>query len=162
MKIVLVDQSNFQDALTVYTVSWRESHRNICSPEFLQNRDYAGYLREKLGRLYLISAGGPVGVFCLDGENFGDLYIHPDHQGRGYGTAGVRFAITKSPRLRLTVLSTNAPAIQLYEKCGFRFTGKDIPLRDGLWEREMILEKLHPGISGGLLHQSEDWFAMTY
>ena len=28
-------------------------------------------------------------------------------------------------------------AIRFYEKNGFRFTGRDVLLRDGLWEREM-------------------------
>ena len=138
MLISLVNESNYQDALEVYTASWQASHTDICSPEFLENRDYAGYLRKKLGNLYLISDNGPAGVFCLDGENFGDLYIHPNHQSRGYGTACVRYAIGQSQRLRLTVLSTNTAAINLYKKMGFRFTDNDIPLRNGLWEREMI------------------------
>ena len=138
MLISLVTESNFQAALVVYTASWRASHVGICSPEFLENRDYAGYLRKKLGFLYLISDGEPAGVFCLDEENFGDLYIHPNYQGRGYGTACIRFAMGQSYRLRLTVLSTNASAIALYEKMDFRFTGNDIPLKNGLWEREMI------------------------
>lgn len=138
MKIVLVENGNFQDALEVYTASWRESHREICSPEFLQNRDCAGYLANKLGCLYLICDGMPVGVFRLDTENFGDLYIHPAHRGRGYGAACVQYAMQRSPCLRLTVLSSNAAAIHLYEKSGFRFTGNDICLREGLWEREML------------------------
>lgn len=137
MEIVLVDKENFALALEVYSVSWQESHKDICTLEFLKNRDYAGYLRKKLGHLYLISGEGSVGVFCLDGELFGDLYIHPDYQGKGYGTACIRFAMEKSPRLRLTVLSGNVSAIGLYQKMGFRFTGKAIPLRNGLWEREM-------------------------
>ena len=136
--ISLVTESDLQAVLEVYTASWRASHADICSPEFLENRDYAGYLRKKLGHLYLVSDGEPAGVFCLDGENFGDLYIHPNYQGRGYGTACVRFAIGQSSRLRLTVLSTNAAAIALYEKMDFRFTGNDFPLMNGLWEREMI------------------------
>ncbi len=145
MKIVLVETSNFDNALKVYTASWRETHSGICSPEFLENRDYAGYLTKKLGSLYLVSDGEPVGVFCLDRENFGDLYIHPNYQGRGYGLFCVRYAKSQTPRLRLTVLSSNAPAIHLYEKSGFRFTGNGIPLREGLWEREMIYTEKHHG-----------------
>lgn len=137
MKISLVDSLLFDGAVEVYTASWRQSHRDICSPEFLEKRDFAGYLTKKLGHLYLITDGDPVGIFCLDGENFGDLYIHPEYQGRGYGTACVRCAMEYSSRLRLTVLSTNVAAIDLYEKMGFRFTGNDILLRNGLWEREM-------------------------
>ena len=91
-----------------------------------------------MGYLYLISADAPVGVFCLNGEEFGDLYIHPKYQGRGFGSGCIRYAVNQSSHLRLTVLSTNLAAIHLYEKNGFRFTGKDIQLRDGLWEREMV------------------------
>ena len=137
MEIKLVDEQSFWDALEVYTTSWRESHRDICTPDFLNKRDYAGYLRKKLGKLWMISDGIPVGVFSLDGENFGDLYIHTSRQGVGYGTACVRFALDQSPSLRLTVRSDNRTAIALYEKMGFRFTGNDIPLKNSLMEREM-------------------------
>ena len=75
MEIKPVDEQRFCDALEVYRASWIESHRRICTPNFLENRDYAGYLRQKMGTLWLISDTVPVGVFSLDGENFGDLYI---------------------------------------------------------------------------------------
>ena len=138
MEIKPVDEQRFCDALEVYRASWIESHRRICTPDFLENRDYAGYLRQKMGTLWLISDTIPVGVFSLSGDCFGDLYILPVCQGRGYGTACIRFAMERMPRLRLTVLSDNRAAIGLYEKMNFRFTGNDAFLRDGLWEREMV------------------------
>lgn len=142
MEIKLVDEEIFPSALEVYTASWRESHRDVCTPEFLENRDYSGYLRKKLGKLWMISDETPVGVFSLDGEQFGDLYIHPTHQGRGYGKAAIHFAKQRTAVLRLTVLSGNAAAIALYEKMSFCFTGNDTHLRDGLWEREMVYMEL--------------------
>ena len=33
--IVTVDQSNLSEAATIHSVSWQESHRLICSPEFV-------------------------------------------------------------------------------------------------------------------------------
>ena len=140
MEIIRVSDLDFAMALEVYKKSWQESHREICSPEFLQRRDYAGYLQNKLGSLYLVFEGDPVGVLCLDGENFGDLYIHPSHQSKGYGTACVKYVMKQKNNLRLTVLSTNTEAIRLYQKIGFRFTGNDIPLREDLYEREMTSE----------------------
>lgn len=137
LQITSVDQSNYHSALEVYTVSWRQSHEKLCTPAFLKNRDYAGYLRKRLDGLYLIIDQVPVGVFYLLGEDFGDLYIHPQHQGSGYGTAAIQFAKEQSKLLRLTVLSTNTVAIRLYEKMGFSFTGRDTSLRNGLTEREM-------------------------
>ena len=49
MEIKPVDEPRFCDALNVYRASWIESHRRICTPDFLENRDYAGYLRQKMG-----------------------------------------------------------------------------------------------------------------
>ena len=141
MRIEKVNESSFADALKVYSISWKESHRTICSAEFLENRDYAGYLRKKTGELYLATTEETVGVFCLRGDDFSDLYIHPVHQGKGYGTACLRYAMEHSSILRLTVLSNNEPAIGLYLKMGFRFTGRDIARRAGLTEREMIYRK---------------------
>ena len=137
MEIVLVDYQNFDAAVAIYTDSWRESHKEICTKEFLENRDYKGYLQKKLGKLFLIIDDIPVGVFSMNEDVLGDLYIHPAYQGKGYGTAAIRFAIGKVPQLRLTVLSGNQRAVFLYEKMGFRFTGQDVPLRNGLLEREM-------------------------
>ena len=140
MEIVRVNADNFAKAVDVYKASWQKSHRDICTPEFLENRDCAGYLQRKLGHLYMVSDGEPVGVFCLDGETFSDLYIHPDQQGKGYGTACVAYAKNLSKRLRLTVLSDNSDAIILYEKMGFCFTGNNRSLRQNLFECEMIYE----------------------
>ena len=137
MNITRVDEETFAGALEVYTASWRESHKEICSPEFLRKRDCAGYLRGRMAGLYLVSDSGPVGVFRLTEAELSDLYIHPEYQGRGCGRACVKFAQSRYSELRLTVLSNHEKAIRLYEKMGFRFTGQDIPLREGLWEREM-------------------------
>ena len=138
MKIELVREDTFQQAVAVYSASWRESHRDICTPEFLRDRDYAGYLSGKLGGLYLVSDDGPVGVFFMQDGQLGDLYIHPCHEGKGYGTACIQYAQDTSKQLRLTVLSSNYRAIRLYEKLGFRFTGADTLLRERLLEREML------------------------
>lgn len=137
MEILLVDRDTFQTALSVYTDSWRASHKNICTQQFLKDRDYEGYLRKKLGQLYLITDAVPVGVFSMEENVFGDLYIHPQHMGKGYGTAAIRFAKEKCTALRLTVLSTNTGAVRLYERMGFRFSGNEIPLKNGIRELEM-------------------------
>lgn len=138
MRIEPVTEESFPLAVAVYAESWRESHRQICSPDFLEKRDCAGYLRRRMEGLYLISDEIPLGVFRVKDGVFSDLYILPGQTGKGYGTACVAFARGMGESLRLTVLSSNERAIRLYEKTGFRFTGHDIPLRDGLWEREMV------------------------
>ena len=145
MEILLVDQDTFQSALSVYTESWRDSHKSICTQHFLDSRDYEGYLRSKSGHLFLLTDGAPIGVFSIEENLLGDLYIHPAYQRKGYGTQVVQYALCNYPDLRLTVLSNNIGAIRLYEKMGFRFTGHDIPLRDGLLEQEMRYMEKHNG-----------------
>lgn len=137
MKIQAVTEDNFSKALTVYTASWRESHKGICSAEFLRRRDYEGYLRKHMEGLYLLTDEIPVGVIrCGNGE-LGDLYVRPDSQGQGYGTALLRFALSRGEKWTLSVLSSNSRAIHLYEHMGFRFSGKQTFLHEGLWELEM-------------------------
>lgn len=137
MKIEKVTEENFPAALAVYTGSWRDSHKGICTEEFLQRRDCAGYLRKRKDGLFLLTEGVPVGiVYCLNGE-LGDLYVLPEKQGRGYGTALLRFALSRGGVCILTVMSSNHRAIRLYEHMGFRATGKRTLLREGLWELEM-------------------------
>ena len=91
MNITRVDEETFAGALEVYTASWRESHKEICSPEFLRKRDCAGYLRGRMAGLYLVSDSGPVGVFRLtEAGAFGS--VHPSGvsgQGLRPGLCGI-------------------------------------------------------------------------
>ncbi len=144
MRIEPVTEANFEEALRVYIRSWGESHRDTCTPEYIAERDYPGYLRYQMDGLHLIRDTEPVGVFRIKDGVLSDLYIHPDQVGKGYGTACVEFAKGKCGDLRLTVLSSNKKAIRLYEKLGFRFMGKILQLRADLWEQEMVYtEKKH-------------------
>ena len=138
MVIKRINESNYEQALGVYRASWRESHRDVCSEEFMERRDYDGYLRSRMDSLYVIADGATVGVFSLNGNTFGDLYIHPQNQGKGYGTACIRYAKAQVESLRLTVLSSNLLAIRLYEREGFQFTGNERPLKNGIRECEMM------------------------
>lgn len=135
MTIAPMTATSFPAALEVYRQSWRASHRAVCSEDFLENRDFAGYLARQAG-MFLICEGDCVGVFQLWNGTLSDLYIHPRYQKMGYGRACVEYAVAHGGH-RLTVLSTNQAAIRLYEKMGFRFTGRDISLKPGLLEREM-------------------------
>ncbi len=56
------------------------------------------------------------------------LMIGEAHQGKGYGTAAIQWAFDWArargrPRMSVEVVETNAPAIALYERMGFRATG---------------------------------------
>ena len=138
MKITPVTKRNFSQAAEVYRRSWRESHKGICTPEFVKERDCDGYLRQRLNGLYLLTDGEPAGVIRICDGALSTLYIAPEKQGQGYGRTLLNFALNLDPHLSLTVLSTNEKAAGMYLRHGFRYTGKQWMLREGLWEREMI------------------------
>lgn len=145
MKIECVTKENFSDALAVYIFSWRDSHREICTEKFLRERNYVGYLREKIGSLFLLTDETAVGIICCKDGVISDLYVLPEKQGRGYGTYLLRFAISRGSEFMLTVLSSNHRAIRLYEHIGFRPTGRRTFLREGLWELEMNYRETENG-----------------
>ena len=68
------------------------------------------------------------------------MYVHPDFRGRGAARALVRATLTQARAtpgvevVQLTVTATNAPAVRLYEACGFRSFGTEpfaVRLGDG-------------------------------
>lgn len=64
--------------------------------------------------------GTPVGILVLDGDDVDWLFVHPDAQGRGVGTALLRHAKSKRPGgLALWVFESNVSAQRFYERHGF-------------------------------------------
>jgi len=62
----------------------------------------------------------PIGVMLLQGDDLNWMFIHPDAQGRGVGTALMELAKRERPGgLALWVFEMNVPAQRFYEKHGF-------------------------------------------
>ena len=145
MTITRVTEERLPQAAAVYREAWRESHRDLCTPEFLERRDCGAYLEQQMAagkRLYLLTGEEPVGVISMGDHEIGDLYVLPRAQGRGYGTMLLRFAMEQCGSARLTVLSSNTRALAWYERNGFAQTGQRRQLRDGLWEVELEFGEL--------------------
>jgi GNAT superfamily N-acetyltransferase len=66
------------------------------------------------------NAGGVVGILVLSGEWVDQLYVDPDHWGRGIGSALLDVAKRQRPGgLRLWTFAGNAGARRFYERHGF-------------------------------------------
>ena len=66
-------------------------------------------------------AGQIEGLLCLRGELVAQLFVGPEAQGAGIGSALLALAKQRSPRgLRLFTFQRNAPARGFYERRGFR------------------------------------------
>ena len=126
-----VSEANLTQAAELHAVSWRDSHRAVCAPEFLAahtTERQRSYLQKKLesgSRIFLLTDKFPVGLVAVTGNLIEDLYVHPDCQCKGYGTALVRYAIRECAGIpTLWLLETNVRAGRLYERLGFRPTGR--------------------------------------
>ncbi len=91
--------------------------------ELIKKRRYYGvYVDNKLVAISCRYAVSP------DLSVVGDVYVHPDHRGRGYGKI-VTSAITRDivgygAKALLHVMKTNETAIKLYEKLGYKIIGE--------------------------------------
>ena len=147
-RIIPVDEVNLPEAGRIHSVSWQESHRAFCAPEFTAlhtpERQQA-YLKEKLdrgSRIFMLADDEPVGIVSVTGSLIEDLYVLPEYQRRGYGTALLHYAIRQCESIPvLWILENNPGAARLYRREGFRETGRRNRITDGLDEIEFSLEK---------------------
>ena len=143
--IQLVDNRSLEQAAEIHATAWRESHRPICSEEFIAlhtTERQIGYLEGRMENgadIYLLSVSGKgVGIVSVYDSLIGDLYVLPEEQRRGYGTTLLCFAMEKCAGVpTLWVLESNRDAIRLYERIGFHMTGARKQLSETLVEVEM-------------------------
>ena len=146
--IVPVDERNIAAAGAVHAASWRESH-SFCTPEFVAAHTaetQAEYLRREMDAgkaLFLLLDPEPVGVVSVQEDLIENLYVLPEKQGRGYGSALLEHAAARCPGApRLWLLNINEKARRFYEARGFRETGERRELKNGLAELEMTRSRL--------------------
>lgn len=142
--MVSVNEENLLAAAEVHAASWQESHRAFCSEAFVEQHTAARqkvYLAQEMQRgkrLYMLVKEIPVGIVSVKDDLIENLYVLPAEQRKGYGTELLRFAMEACEgKPRLWVLDNNVRARSLYEKHGFRMTGRRKQLSETLAELEM-------------------------
>lgn len=146
--IIPVDESNIKEAARIHSVSWQESHRSFCDPDFIEMHSIAHqeeYIRDKMKEgssfFMLIEEDVPIGVVSVTESLIEDLYILPEMQNRGYGTRLLKFAIGRcKDKPVLWILENNEGARRLYHRMGFKETGRRNFITDKLDEIEFIYD----------------------
>ena len=148
--IIPVDEKNLCQAAAIHSISWQESHRGFCTPEFVgmhTPQRQREYLRDKMARgtrLYMLVDGEPAGIVSVTDSLIEDLYVLPDRQNSGCGTRLLQFAISQcADTPTLWILENNGGAARLYRRMGFRETGRRNAVTDGLDEIEFALSGSH-------------------
>jgi ribosomal protein S18 acetylase RimI-like enzyme len=85
---------------------------------------FAGIVGDRPSVWWAARQGGRVvGYMRIEGDHLDHLYVHPEAQGRGVGSALLGKARSLSPlRITLVTFQRNARARAFYEKHGFRPT----------------------------------------
>ncbi len=144
MEFVEVSERNIADAGYIHSESWKESHREFCSAEFVEEHTpeaQADYLRKEIAvgkKVFMLLDSYPVGIVSVCVDVIENLYVLPSEQRKGYGTSLLHFAIRQCNGIpRLWILNTNEGACRLYLKNGFHITGKKKLLQRGMFEMEL-------------------------
>ena len=144
--IIPVDKSNLFQAATIHSISWKESHRAFCTPDFIEShtpdrqREYLSSKMNSGTRLYMLVEEKPLGIVSVTYSLIEDIYVLPDMQNMGYGTKLLQYAIdqcTDTPTL--WILENNIKAERLYRRMGFKKTGRKNSITGGLDEIEFAL-----------------------
>ena len=144
--IVPVNETNLLQAATIHSISWKESHRAFCAPDFIETHTpdrQREYLRNKMNngtKLYMLVEEKPIGVVSVTKGLIEDLYILPDMQNMGHGTKLLLYAVgqcTDTPTL--WILENNINAERLYRQIGFKDTGRKNAITNKLDEIEFAL-----------------------
>lgn len=97
--VMLSDRIGMMHAAIIHSESWKASHKNICSAEFLaihtpeRQRDYLESQIEKGAQLYMLLNEKPVGIVTVRGNLIENLYVLPREQNKEYGTRLLAFAM---------------------------------------------------------------------
>ena len=155
MTIIPVDKTNIHQAAAIHSISWRESHRAFCTPEFIEKHTperQREYLQNKMNggaKVFMLVDEKPVGIVSVTGSLIEDLYVLPDMRNRGCETNLLEFAINLCTDIPvLWILENNIGAGRLYRRMGFQETGRRNVITKGVDEIELRLARRIPKVTG--------------
>ena len=146
--VIPVDEDNLIAAARIHSISWQESHRAFCDEAFILEHDVdhqTEYIRGKMkdgSRFYLLCDKEPMAVVSITDGLIEDLYVLPEQQNQGYGTALLDYVISLIQKEGITptlwILENNEGAERLYRRKGFEPTGNQNAITGKLSEIEYI------------------------
>lgn len=132
----------------VYSISWIESHKDICSPAFLGEHSTSMMerkIREEIKRgrdFYIYLSPEPSGIISIFGNEISTLYVLPQMERRGIGSSLLSFAEEKiKTQPYLWCRTDNKKALSFYEKRGY-VTIEEKVVSPTLTEAKMIKPSL--------------------
>ena len=163
MIIIEADQTNLLQAAVIHSVSWQESHRAFCSPDFIElhTPDHQlEYISKKISsgsRFYMLVEDVPVGIISVTGSLIEDLYILPDKQNMGYGTTLLQFAIGRcNGTPTLWILENNDKAKNCITDWDSGKPERFMPLQTGLMRSNWHIRRNRNGYRHQTLYKRQN------
>lgn len=140
--IRLCKESDFEELIKI----WYDA--SVLAHTFVPAKFWAGQ-KEAMRNTYLPAVenwvfegeGEVQGFISLIGERVCALFVAPDRQGKGIGTALIKHAKALKGNLSLKVYRENVNALHFYEKCGFVPVSEETDVYTGFKQLLMELEK---------------------
>ena len=142
------DFGDFVEAACIHSISWQKSHRAFCDEAFILKHDtdhQAEYIRNKIAngsKFYMLCDKQSMAVVSITDGLIEDLYVMPELQRQGDGTALLDYVITLICREGITptlwILENNREAERLYRRKGVVPSGKQNAITGKLSEIEFL------------------------
>lgn len=135
------DQKDHQAALDIWFRASRKGHPFLSEEDLLQQRKIVSEEYFPVADMFVYEQDGKIrGFIGLIGQYIGGLFVSPEDSGRGIGRELLEFAQRLKGSLSVEVYALNS-AVQFYEKCGFRETGRKPTDDQGRPLQIIIMEK---------------------
>lgn len=138
---VMTTEEEMHGRAYVHWKAWHETYAGMISSDYLENHTLEKCIKiahRNAGKTFIAKKAelviGFVGCGSMRGETNADtgeiygIYVLKEYQKQKIGFALLRTAIRELsdfPKIVLWVLKDNIKAIGFYQRCGFRFTGKE-------------------------------------
>ena len=83
--IIAVDETNLLQAAEIHSISWKESHRSFCTPDFVEMHTPESqqvYMRNKMNcgsKFYMLVEDKPIGIYT--GADINEKYLKGEFDG---------------------------------------------------------------------------------
>ncbi|TBW57720.1 N-acetyltransferase [Marinobacter halodurans] len=125
-------QADVDQILEIWLSASIEAHHFI-EPEFWHStiNDMRDVYIPASETFVLESERTVIGFHSLNGENLAAIFVAPELQGKGIGTALLDNAKSRRKNLRPTVYRENISSVRFYEKHGFNSAGEQMDEHTG-------------------------------
>lgn len=132
-------QADIDQVLSIWLTASIEAH-NFIEPDFWESK--VSEMRDvyiPASETFVLEYEGKInGFYSLYGNTLAAIFVAPESQGKGMGTALLNDAKNSRESLRLSVYKENVPSLKFYEKHGFILLDEQVDEHTG--HPELIME----------------------